>query len=134
MEEQGQTATLSGFSRGDCTDHEALTAWIRDQDYVLLMTLHSARSLEFPSGSLRNRRWDVSSYIPLYQMTDLIWKEEKGSVMWVSAKLWRICATSARLARMLEEKYSIIKYQICTLEILELAGSGTGSSGKEEKD
>ena len=47
MEEQGQTATLSGF-----LEEIALIADIDsvdpDQDYVLLMTLHSAKGLEFP--------------------------------------------------------------------------------------
>ena len=46
MEEQGQTATLSGF-----LEEIALIADIDsvdpDQDYVLLMTLHSAKGLEF---------------------------------------------------------------------------------------
>ena len=48
MEEQGQTATLSGF-----LEEIALIADIDsvdpDQDYVLLMTLHSAKGLEFPN-------------------------------------------------------------------------------------
>ena len=47
MEEQGQPATLSGF-----LEEIALIADIDsvdpDQDYVLLMTLHSAKGLEFP--------------------------------------------------------------------------------------
>ena len=47
MKEQGQTATLSGF-----LEEIALIADIDsvdpDQDYVLLMTLHSAKGLEFP--------------------------------------------------------------------------------------
>ena len=47
MEEQGQSATLSGF-----LEEIALIADIDsvdpDQDYVLLMTLHSAKGLEFP--------------------------------------------------------------------------------------
>ena len=47
MEEQGQTASLSGF-----LEEIALIADIDsvdpDQDYVLLMTLHSAKGLEFP--------------------------------------------------------------------------------------
>lgn len=47
IEEQGQTATLSGF-----LEEIALIADIDsvdpDQDYVLLMTLHSAKGLEFP--------------------------------------------------------------------------------------
>ena len=47
MEEQGQPATLSGF-----LEEIALIADIDsvdpDQDYVLLMTLHSAQGLEFP--------------------------------------------------------------------------------------
>ena len=47
MEEQGQLATLSGF-----LEEIALIADIDsvdpDQDYVLLMTLHSAKGLEFP--------------------------------------------------------------------------------------
>ena len=47
MEEQNQSATLSGF-----LEEVALVADIDtvdpDQDYVLLMTLHSAKGLEFP--------------------------------------------------------------------------------------
>jgi DNA helicase-2/ATP-dependent DNA helicase PcrA len=47
MEEQGEKATLSGF-----LEEIALVADIDsvdpDQDYVLLMTLHSAKGLEFP--------------------------------------------------------------------------------------
>ena len=47
MEEQGQPATLAGF-----LEEIALIADIDsvdpDQDYVLLMTLHSAKGLEFP--------------------------------------------------------------------------------------
>ena len=47
MEEQNQPATLSGF-----LEEVALVADIEtvdpDQDYVLLMTLHSAKGLEFP--------------------------------------------------------------------------------------
>ena len=47
MEEQGQPASLSGF-----LEEIALIADIDsvdpDQDYVLLMTLHSAKGLEFP--------------------------------------------------------------------------------------
>ena len=47
MEEQNQSATLSGFLK-----EVALVADIDtvdpDQDYVLLMTLHSAKGLEFP--------------------------------------------------------------------------------------
>ncbi len=47
MEEQNQSATLSGF-----LEEVALIADIDtvdpDQDYVLLMTLHSAKGLEFP--------------------------------------------------------------------------------------
>ena len=47
MEEQNQPATLSGF-----LEEVALVADIDtvdpDQDYVLLMTLHSAKGLEFP--------------------------------------------------------------------------------------
>lgn len=47
MEEQGEPATLSGF-----LEEIALVADIDsvdpDQDYVLLMTLHSAKGLEFP--------------------------------------------------------------------------------------
>jgi DNA helicase-2/ATP-dependent DNA helicase PcrA len=47
MEEQGEAATLSGF-----LEEIALVADIDsvdpDQDYVLLMTLHSAKGLEFP--------------------------------------------------------------------------------------
>ena len=48
MEEQNQPATLSGF-----LEEVALVADIDtvdpDQDYVLLMTLHSAKGLEFPN-------------------------------------------------------------------------------------
>ena len=48
MEEQNQSATLSGF-----LEEVALVADIDtvdpDQDYVLLMTLHSAKGLEFPN-------------------------------------------------------------------------------------
>ena len=47
MEEQNQSATLSGF-----LEEVALVADVDtvdpDQDYVLLMTLHSAKGLEFP--------------------------------------------------------------------------------------
>lgn len=51
MEEQNQPATLSGF-----LEEVALVADIDtvdpDQDYVLLMTLHSAKGLEFPKVSM----------------------------------------------------------------------------------
>ena len=90
MEEQGQTATLSGF-----LEEIALIADIDsvdpDQDYVLLMTLHSAKGLEFPRVFLAG--WKMGCFrliCPLYQMTDLIWKKREGSVMWVSQELWRI--------------------------------------------
>ena len=91
MEEQGQTATLSGF-----LEEIALIADIDsvdpDQDYVLLMTLHSAKGLEFPRVISR-QEWKMGCFrliCPLYQMTDLIWKKREGSVMWVSQEPWRI--------------------------------------------
>ena len=58
MEEQNLPATLSGF-----LEEVALVADIDtvdpDQDYVLLMTLHSAKGLEFPECIYGgNGRWD----------------------------------------------------------------------------
>ena len=45
MEEQNQPATLSGFLEALVADIDTVDP---DQDYVLLMTLHSAKGLEFP--------------------------------------------------------------------------------------
>ena len=63
MEEQDLPATLSGF-----LEEVALVADIDtvdpDQDYVLLMTLHSAKGLEFPEVFM-DVRWCHASPVPV---------------------------------------------------------------------
>ena len=82
MEEQNQPATLSGF-----LEEVALVADIDtvdpDQDYVLLMTLHSAKGLEFPKVFMVGMEDGIfPSHMTISYGDDGRWKKREDFVMW----------------------------------------------------
>lgn len=84
MEEAGQPATLSAF-----LEEIALVADIDsvdpDQDYVLLMTLHSAKGLEFPNVFIVGMEDGVfRDMLPSGPVIRRISRRSEGSVMWGS--------------------------------------------------
>ena len=110
MEEQGQTATLSGF-----LEEIALIADIDsvdpDQDYVLLMTLHSAKGLEFPRVFLAGMEDGMfPSYMSIISddRSDLE-EERRLCYVGITRAMEDLTLTSAR-QRMLRGEVRIIKY------------------------
>ena len=86
MEEAGQPATLSAF-----LEEIALVADIDsvdpDQDYVLLMTLHSAKGLEFPNVfivGMEDGGFFPGGMLPSGPVIRRISRRSEGSVMWES--------------------------------------------------
>ena len=83
MKAEGREATLSGF-----LEEIALIADIDTvdpaQDYVLLMTLHSAKYLNSPMFTLPVWKMECSRAVCVFfRMILQIWKKSADSVMWV---------------------------------------------------
>ena len=80
--DRGERPTLSGF-----LEEVALVADIdsvaEDRDYVILMTLHSAKGLEFPQYILREWKTDCSQVIcRSAEMIRKSWRRNEDFVMW----------------------------------------------------
>ena len=97
MQEQDQRATLSGF-----LEEIALVADIdtidQDQDYVLLMTLHSAKGLEFPWVFLTGMEDGIfPGYLSLQEENDSDLEEERRlCYVGITRAMKHLTLTSAR--------------------------------------
>lgn len=81
-EAEDEKSTLSGF-----LEQVALVADIdsldEETDYVVLMTLHSAKGLEFPHVYLAGLEDGIfPSYMTITQMIRQSWKKREDSAMW----------------------------------------------------
>ena len=134
MEEQGQTATLSGF-----LEEIALIADIDsvdpDQDYVLLMTLHSAKGLEFPRVFLAGMEdWMFPSYMSIISddRSDLE-EERRLCYVGITRAMEDLTLTSAR-QRMLRGEVQYNKVSRFVREIpRELVDLGQEAQEKKKK-